>query len=281
MKSRRQVFLLLLWCLLAGAVPAYANNPPQPDGVLTLVLIFPVVILGFRLAGAKLSEKERKWRVLRALVLALCTLLTVGGTGIALIPLLVLLGYGVTRGIQVMARGQGTRRMVLGAAVILFTLLATANYVVSLNSPAGEGVSVEHAAYVNMRVINDAEQRFHSDALIDANKNGLGEYGSLEQLHKAGLLDEAFWARLQRPIYRYVVVLSGDPARDEKQYFVYATPVRYGHPSRGLSLLRVVRPYVPYARRTFACDQTGVVRAADLGGSRAVTREEAAKWPES
>ena len=279
MKSRRQVFLLLLWCLIASALPAYANNPPQPDGVLTLVLIFPVVILGFRLGGAKLSEKERKWRVLRGLLLALCTLLTVGGTGLALIPLLVLLGYGVARGIQVMARGQGTRRMVLGAVVILFTLFAVANYGVSLNYPP-EGPSVEHAAYVNLRVINDAEQRFQSDAVIDVNKNGLGEYGSLEDLHKVGLLDEAFWARLQRPIYRYAVVLSGDPAGDEKQYFVYATPVHYGHPSRGLSLLRVVRPYVPYARRTFACDQTGVVRAADLGGSRVVTRQEAAKWPE-
>lgn len=279
MKSRRQVFLLLLWCLLAGAVPVYANNPPQPDGMLTLVLIFPLVILGFRLAGAKLSEKERKWRVLRGLLLALCTLLTLGGTGIALIPLLVLLGYGVVRGIQVMARGQGTIHKALGAVVILFTLFAVANYVMSLNYPP-EGPSVEHAAYVNLRVINDAEQRFRSDAVIDVNKNGLGEYGSLEDLHKAGLLDEAFWARLQRPIYRYVVVLSGDPARDEKQYFIYATPVHYGRPPQGLSLLRALQTYVPYARRTFACDQTGVVRAADLGGSRAVTGEEAAKWPE-
>jgi hypothetical protein len=278
-KSRRQVFLLLLWCLLASAVPAYANNPPQPDGVLTLVLIFPVVILGFRLAGVKLSEKERKWRVLRGLLLALCTLLTFGGTGLALIPLLVLLGYGAARGIQVMARGQGATRKVLGGVVILFTLFAVANYVASLSYPP-EGRSTEHAAYVNLRVINVAEQRFHTEGVIDANKNGLGEYGSLEDLHKAGLLDEAFWARLQRPIYRYVVVLSGDPVRDEKQYLVYASPVHYGHPWRGLSLLRVVRPYVPYARRTFACDQTGVVRAADLGGSRAVTRDEAAKWPE-
>jgi hypothetical protein len=31
---------------------------------------------------------------------------------------------------------------------------------------------------------------------------------------------------------------------------------------------------------TFACDQAGMVRGVDLGGSRAVAREEAAKWPE-
>ena len=58
MKSYRQILLLLLWCLFAGAVPAYANNAPQPDGLLTLILIFPVAILGFRLAGAKPSDKR-------------------------------------------------------------------------------------------------------------------------------------------------------------------------------------------------------------------------------
>jgi len=279
-KSCRQIFLLLLWCFFAGAVPAYANNPPQPDGMLTLILIYPVAILGFRLAGAKPSEKQRKWRVATGLLLALCTLLTLGGTELALIPLLIILGYGIRRGVQVMVRGQGKKRMAWGCIIIMFTLFAIANYFASLNYHL-QGPSVERIALVNLRVINDAEQKFQSNGASGANNNGTGEYGSLEQLHKAGLLDDLLWERLQGPFYRYVVVLTGDGARNEKQYFVYAAPAHYGDPPMTvLSLVRAFLPSLPYARRTFACDETGVIRAADLGGSREVTSAEAEKWPQ-
>jgi hypothetical protein len=120
---------------------------------------------------------------------------------------------------------------------------------------------------------------FPDHVTLDINKNGLGEYGTLEQLRQAGLLNDLEWERLHGPTYRYVVVLSGDPARDEKQYFAYAVPLRYGNRPVMPSLIRVLRPTVTYARRTFACDGTGVVRAADLGGSHDVTRAEAEKWP--
>lgn len=278
MKSRYQVLLWLFWCMVAGAIPAYANNPPQPDGLLTLILIFPVAILGYRLAGAQVTQQQRKWRLLTGLLLALCTLLTMGGTEIAMIPLLIILGYGIRRGVQAIARGQGKKRLAWGGVVILFALFGVANYMASLNYPF-QGSLVEHAAFANLRTIHVAEQQFQSNATLDVNKNGLGEYGSLEQLHKAGLLDDMLWERLHRPVYRYEVVLSGDAARDEKQYFAYAVPVHYGRPPIPISLVRALLPSVPYARRTFACDESGVVRAADLGGSRDVTRAEAEKWP--
>jgi hypothetical protein len=56
--------------------------------------------------------------------------------------------------------------------------------------------------------------------------------------------------------------------------------VHYGRPSPTLSLLRALRPGAPYAQRTLASDETGVIKVADLGGSRAVTRAEAEKWPQ-
>ena len=126
MKSRYQGLLWLLWFLLAGAIPAYANNPPQPDGILTLILIFPVAILGYRLAGAQVTQPQRKWRVLTGLLLTLCTLLTMGGTEIAMIPLLVILGYGVRRGVQAIARGTVTRR---------FPMSVSAGYRASSTTP--------------------------------------------------------------------------------------------------------------------------------------------------
>ncbi len=278
MKSSRRILPLLLWCLFAGAVPAYANNAPQPDGLLTIILIFPVAILGYRLAGAQATAKQRKWRVATGLLLALCTLLTFGGTELAMIPILIILVYGIGRGVQAMAAGQGKKRVVWGSAIIVFTLFAVANYFASLNYRL-EGPSLESAALGNLRIINTAELEFQTNATLDVNKNGLGEYGSLEQLHKAGLLDDVLWEHLQGPAYRYVVVLAGDPAQDEHHYFVYATPLHYGHSRAALSLLRALLPYVPYARRTMASDESGVVRAADLGGSRDVTRAEAEKWP--
>lgn len=258
-------------------MPAYANNPPQPDGMLTLILIFPVAILGYRLAGAQATAKQRKWRLAAGLLLALSVLLTMAGTALALIPILIILGYGIRRGVQAMAGGQGKKRVVWGSIIIVFTLFAVANYFASLNYRL-QGPSLENGALVNLRMINTAELEFQSNTKLDVNKNGVGEYGSLEQLHQAGLLDDVIWRHLQGPVYRYVVVLSGDPARDEHQYFVYATPAHYERPPITFSLLRALLPYVPYARRTLASDETNVIRAADLGGSRAVTRAEAEKW---
>jgi hypothetical protein len=79
--------------------------------------------------------------------------------------------------------------------------------------------------------------------------------------------------------YRYAVVLTRDPTRDEKEFFVYATPTHYGEPRIiGISLVNALMSPHRYARHTFAGDETGVLRQADLGGSRAVTCAEAQKW---
>ena len=79
-----------------------------------------------------------------------------------------------------------------------------------------------------------------------------------------------------------LAVLSADPAHAEKEYFVCATPEHYGfwgYPVLpGSSLWAGARSAKLLACRTFASDETGVLRAADLGTSRAVTREEAKKW---
>jgi hypothetical protein len=126
-----------------------------------------------------------------------------------------------------------------------------------------------------------AETDFQSAAKLDTNQNGVGEFGTIEQLVKAGLLGDIYIKENPRRGYRYVVVLSEDPARAEKEFFVYATPEDYGSSEfyvPGSSLWAVARPPKLVARRTFACDETRVSRAADLGTSRAVTREEAQKW---
>ncbi|MBZ5565291.1 MAG: hypothetical protein LAP13_23080 [Acidobacteriia bacterium] len=275
MKRNALVASLLAWFLLSDPPAAYANNPPAPDGMLSIILLFPVVIVGFIFAGARLNDKEKKWLPVRMIVLGISALLTAAGTALAIIPLLILLWYGVRRGAQAMARGQGLKRFAIGCGVILFTLFAVANYLASTNNWPSESQYAAPGAE-GVRNIVAAEMGFRSEGKLDANKNGVPEYGSLQQLYQAGLIEAGSLSATGRSDYRFTVVLTGDPARDEKEFFVYATPVHYGSSRRTLSLLDAFRPHS--ARTTFAADESGVIRRADLGGSRDVTRQETLNW---
>jgi hypothetical protein len=246
--------------------------------MLSIILIFPVAILGFRLAGAQLTSKEMKWRPVRMIFLVLCALATLAGTVMGGLAMLILVAYAMLRGGQAMSRGQGKKRFALGAAVILFAPLAGLNYALSTNNwPSVEWAEATGAGGV--RAIVTAEIAFKANAKLDVNKNGIPEFGTLAQLQQAGLVT-ATYVTAPSSSYRYVLELAGDPARDEKEYFLYATPKRYGTSSGGisLSLLNIWWPRPATARRTFAADETGVIRFADLGGSRPVTRPEAQKW---
>jgi hypothetical protein len=268
---------MLAWFLLSDPPAAYANNPPAPDGMLSIMLLFPVAIYGFLFAGAKLTEKERKWKPVRGFVLGGSAVLTAAGTGIAIIPLLILLCYGVLRGAQAMARGQGAKRFAIGSGMILFTLLAVANYMASARGGSSTAWT-EGSGADGMRSIVNAEVTFKSASMLDVNKNGIPEFGTLAQLQQAGLLPDSY-VTSPSSSYRYVLELTGDPARDEKEYFIYATPKQYGRSSDGIRLsLLNWWPRPTQASRAFAADETAVIRFADLGGSRPVTREEAQKW---
>ncbi len=262
--------------------PAYANEVPGPDGFLSLFMIFPIVILGFRIGGAQLTEKERSWRIGRGIFLGLVTLLPAAGSGFGGIGMIVLVCYGILRGAQVMRRGQGWKRFAVGLAVILFTAFAVANCFASLYSYFQTSGLVESNATSRIGTIVSAETQFQSAATLDTNKNGVGEFGTIEQLVNARLLYAGFLEENPYRGYRYVLVVSKDPKRAEKEFFVYATPEHYGwygvSPLPGSSLWAAIRPPKLRARRTFASDETRVIRAADLGTSRAVTREEAQKW---
>ena len=274
----------VLGMVATGALPAYANNPPQPDGMFSLILIFPVAILGMRWAGAHLTEKERRWRRGKGALLAVAVFLTMGGTEIALIPLLVLLVYGLGRGLRIILRGQGGKRFAIGAAVMLFTLFAIGDYMISLNVYSRSAM-YESSAVGGLRTLATAESTFQSSKTLDVNHNGAGEFGTLEQLQRAGLVDERISSR-GHGAYRYVVVLSGAPERDEKEFFAYAVPVDYGVDAArwtefvpGGSWITAFRTPRMSARRSFAVDESGTIREADLGTSRPVTRAEAQKWP--
>ena len=282
MKQGLRATGLVLWFVLAVPPRAYANNPPAADGVLSLILIFPVVILGVRLGRAKLGAGSRSRRPLLGVGLILLVLATMSSPDIGLFAMLGVVAYGITRGIQVMLRGQGTRRFVVGIAIIVFALCAGGNYTLAMS---GWNYANQHwVARWLIGDIVDSELTFRSD------KNGTGRFGTLDELRNPrlrlplpGRFDNLYLGFLPRG-YRFVVVLTGDPARDEKEFFVYATPVRYRKnwldrfPVFFSSSLSFLLRQPPAARFTYAADETGAIRRADLGGSRPVTRGETSTW---
>jgi len=275
----RNHWRVALWCLPACPLAAWANNAPLPDGILGIVLIFPAAILGLRLAAARLPKVSRIWKIMVIIGLALATYLAMGISAAA-VPLF---AFGLYRGLQMMRFGKGARRFPVGLAMILFTVLATANYGASLNYGWMSTIVAESDGVSAIRAVARAEEEFKAATVLDANKNKIGEYGTLKQLDEQGAFMERGYLASGRPRgYRLVLQLSDDPAVSEKQYFAYAIPTNYGPPPLSLlslSLVRILRPQTRrYARRTLAVDETGVIRARDLGGSRPVTRAEAEKW---
>ena len=197
------------------------------------------------------------------------------GTGIGAMALLILLCYGLFRGVQVMTRGKGGKRFAIGLGMIVFTLFASANYFASLDNYPSERRHTT-TAVIGIRNIVMAELDFHKSARLDSNKNGVGEYGTLKQLHDAELISNSVLTPREDRGYRYTLILKGDPNLNEKEFFVYASPVHYGTTGRTISLVDAFRPQ--RTRITFATDESGIIRQADVGSLRSVTREETQEW---
>ena len=278
--SFRRKAELVLWLVMSGVVPAWANNPPQPDGLLSIILIFPVVILAFRLAGAHLTDKEKKWSVLRGVLLALCVLLTTGGTEISVIPLLILLCFGILRGAQAIRRGTAPRRFVIGTVVILWAVFATLDYLVSLDVTSSRVLMNESSAIGDLRSLSSAEQSFADSSEKDGGPPKA--YGSVEELAKAQLAEPST-SVYERHGYQFHVELS----QDRKQFVAWAIPLHYVQeasgpwPIPGASLVWTLfrKSEKSSARRSLSVDESGVIRAADLQGRNTATAHEARTWP--
>ena len=124
--------------LVAVALPAWANNPPRPDGVLYLLLVFPVALVARHLAGVEAPERRLSSRIGRAVFFTLVVLLSAAGTELGLVAMLVVVGYGLTRALEILARGEGAKRLVLSSLVAVSTLAAGAGYLWVLGAGSAE-----------------------------------------------------------------------------------------------------------------------------------------------
>jgi hypothetical protein len=276
MTSSERTFVLLL-VVLGFAIPAHANNPPQPDGLFSVLLIFPVVILGCRLAGLALKPKRLATRIISWIAVAVCSLFFLGaGTIFGAFAALVVLIYAVTRSVQMIQKGQNPKRSLIGFLVITFSLFALVDYWLSITFayPSPEAAA-ESAAVSGLRSLSTAESEFA--------KLNRGT-GTLKDLENAKLIDSTFSDGRVRKGYRYREFV--DSAKTE--YVFYAIPVpelrHRGSPAEvlpGFSLIRFIFR-IPQREgtgfRSFSVDRTGVIRESMRPDTEPLSQDTASKW---
>lgn len=278
-----QRFRMLLFLFLAFALPAYANNPPQPDGLFSVLLIFPVVILGARLAGAASQPKSMWARISRGIaVVSSTTVFLMVGTLLGMVVALGVLVYAIVRGIQIIRQGRGVNRVAIGAVVMVFAVLSFVDYCVSIMSYYPSSAIAESNAVSGLRSLKIAESEFARSGHSDQTPSGI--VGTLKDLKNTKLIDDTFSTGRIRKGYRYGEVV--DPLKE--QFLFCAAPVPELRSASdhvnlvpGASLLKAVlgtghEEGTGY--RSFAVDETGVIRWSMRTRTDPVTREEAQQW---
>lgn len=276
--DRLRLLLVLVFCC---AATAYANNPPQPDGLFSILLIFPVVILGRRLAAVAPVQKTLWNRIAVTLVMTVCVVLCMAGTEIALIPLLGITVYGILRATQIIRQGQGRKRMVIGAAVIGLVLFAVSDYFASLLS-YDPGPVMESIAVSRLRSLGAAEGEFRTPAYA---KESSPAYGTMAELADAKLLSQHLTPNAPLGGYVYGEIID----KPQNQFLFYAVPAfrhlsssRWFHIVPGGSLLLALlgRDHPgETGERSFAVSETGIIRVSPhREPNTSVNREEALGW---
>jgi hypothetical protein len=266
MNTSQKIRFLLVF-LATCVVPASANNPPQPDGMLSLLLIFPVVLIGMRLADAR-PEPHTKWRpVLIGLLMALAFIISAAGDEIGAFGLLAFLIYGIVRGVQILKRGKPWKSWAIGTVVIAWVLFACVDYVVSVASSGPSRVAVNESQTVHrLRELSTAETEFAKR--YPANSGSEPVYATMAELQKEGLLAFSLEDGQVRNGYRFGEIV--EPSK--RQILIYALPIP-APPSRyqwlwllpGASLFHGFQSKGDNEGtgvRSFAVDETGVIHWA-------------------
>jgi hypothetical protein len=118
--------------LTVVALPAWAENPPRPDGLVYLILIIPLLAVAARVAGAQLPRRGWVWRIGFALVFAVLVLLAATGTGLGALAALVIVVYGLLRAVRIARAGSGGRRFAGAAVAVVGSLLVATGYMWAL-----------------------------------------------------------------------------------------------------------------------------------------------------
>jgi len=257
---------------------------PDIGGVVSILLLFPIIFFSSRIAGAWPIDRTRKQQIRTSVVLGVCVLLMAIFPLLGPIAFLVVLFYGLFCGIQIMRRSNGGKRWLLGGFVIAFTFFAIADYWASFGWGGHHIASNEASAVGTLRRLSSAEEKFSDPTRSRSVKDV--RYGTIEDLHKNQLIADNL--EESKPFRGYVFRAIVDPER--KHFLFYASPLHLS-PSESAPEWTHILPgcalyYNAWRRdethgtgvRTFAVDETGDIRYTILPIARPVTREEIARW---
>jgi len=279
--SERLLTLFLIF--LAFAIPAYANNPPQPDGLFSVLLIFPVVILACRIAGLTQTPRRPVVRVIIWIVVGICSVVFLGaGTIIGAFAALLVLIFAIVRASQIMQKSRNAKRHLIGLIVVVLSLLAFVDYYLSIARGHLSTSFYEYAATMRIRNLSEAEQEFAKSRGRPGSQEL--EFGTMQDLKTADLIREAPTDGQLVRGYRLGEIL--DP--DRKHYLLYAIPAAELKPGDetvefvpGTALLKVLLGQGEEqgtGRYSFAVDETGEIRQAIRHTTGPVTRGEVTHW---
>lgn len=279
--SYRQKFGWLLMLLVIGELPAFANNPPQPDGLFSILLIFPLIILGSRFARVTPIKRSVASRIGTIAVLTLCVLLLITGTELGALAALAVTTYAAVRAVQMIRRGQGVKRLMAAGVLASFSVFAFADYFASImGSPPSVALS-EVTAVGELRQLSNAEVQFAGSEI--ASSPSAPQYGTLEDLEAEHLIEGGIAQGRAISGYQYGQFL----APDRKRFFFYAIPAQGLRPSSDLEFVpgaSLFHAFFPRTKtgtgiRSFAVDESGILRYAVRSNAGPVTHEEVASWP--
>ena len=277
-----QCIRLFVIGLLTFAVPAYANNPPQPDGLFSMLLIIPFAIVGMRVARVPPERRSLLSRIVRAIILLGLLLVLGAGDEIGPLAAVAVLIYAIMRASQMIRLGQGTKRIVFGSVVILFSLFAVVDYVVSCATNVSSLALHESITVGNLRSITSAQLEFAKS--IKAGGHDAETFATLDELENAGSLPSRFSGGRIVSGYQYVEFLDAD----KKRFIVYAIPAPGMSPSQNVHLVPGSSLFGAIfhgkgreegtGERSFVVDETGVIRFAIRPNPIPPARDEYAAW---
>jgi len=171
--------------LVGVALPAYANNPPRADGVLYLILVFPMIAIVGHLAGVETEKGGWAGRIGRGAFFTFVILASAAGTDIGLLAMLVIVVYGLVRSSRIATRGKGESRILWAAVAVGGTLLAGAGYIWAIASTSAPAISRSRQARTmsDMRSVATAIMSWSVD-------NAEGEAGELALEAESGDEDQ-------------------------------------------------------------------------------------------
>jgi hypothetical protein len=207
-------------------------------GFISILLLFPIVFLGSRMASASPVEKTSETRTRAGIVLAFCLLFAAALAPLALLTFLATLFYGIFCAIQIMRQGKGAKRFLIGSVVIVCTLFATADFVAAIGSRGNHAGFNEASAVGTLRMLSSAEAKFSVPPLTGPAKDS--PYGTIEDLRKNQLIDDGL--QIGKAYRGYVFREALDPARKQFLFLPFQLTFRRPNPNRsGRASFRAAR----------------------------------------